>query len=484
MVLVGCTDKFRSVEIVHNDLNRIDFSYLAEFFRLMGVFVCENILVEPQEKTEAEKSTKYSAHIYVGKKTLGDNEKGIYAKAIVWEDVEAEYEKRIKSLPAETIFLYDDATENLSLLKKQDISFADMLFRLKQDYQKSILKSLMKRVLGSIYDSADANRITSGQLEKLIDVFVDNELWFHSLNLQYYPKKSSNFEDKAMETFQKTYTDAKEAFLNAQKEIKTAAENRQKDSAQFIYDYAQLWCEVKTNQACYGNGEILYFLIERLSGRCEELCRKYPDFSNARVLLGLCYEHSKSKANEALLAYDSALQDIGEECFASSVYYWVGKRYEGYNDKETETKRSYELANKCKCKFRSCFKIAICAKKDKAYLKSVKWFEFILHKLNIKEKMDIVDPLEIEYLFKAYTQLGHIYYMEGEYDTAIDKAKKAIEIWKKYIEQANREGQKDYFKIFYGEEKGEDYRSILKGRLVISSAQDIIKNCEFLMGKS
>lgn len=47
MTFTECINKFRSIKIIHDIIHRIDYSYIAEFFRFIGILVCEEILVEP-----------------------------------------------------------------------------------------------------------------------------------------------------------------------------------------------------------------------------------------------------------------------------------------------------------------------------------------------------------------------------------------------------------------------------------------------------
>ena len=54
----------------------MDFAYLAELFRYLGIFVCEDILVEMDEEQILERynSTDYDAYIFVGNKKITDKE--------------------------------------------------------------------------------------------------------------------------------------------------------------------------------------------------------------------------------------------------------------------------------------------------------------------------------------------------------------------------------------------------------------------------
>ena len=57
----------KSVMLIHEIVHRIDFSYLAEMFRFLGVFVCEGILLEDGiEETLTENKGNYDVYIYMG----------------------------------------------------------------------------------------------------------------------------------------------------------------------------------------------------------------------------------------------------------------------------------------------------------------------------------------------------------------------------------------------------------------------------------
>ena len=97
-------DRIRAVKIVHDIIHRADYVFVSEFFRLMGVFVCEgilDILTERTEKTRAEEMTEFDFCIYVGKKVPDEEE---YALLDTGEEA---YEQALQRLPADTVYFYD-----------------------------------------------------------------------------------------------------------------------------------------------------------------------------------------------------------------------------------------------------------------------------------------------------------------------------------------------------------------------------------------
>lgn len=460
---------FRSAKISHDVIHRIDFAYLAEFFRFLGIFVCEDILVEAPgqkaDRTEIERNTKFSAQIYVGEKEINPEEEKVLR---IPAD---EYRKLVGELPENTIFLYEmgNVAEIEDRNPSKDIFSRKIIAHLNPERQKTILSGLMGEVLKRAFEMVSYVQPDMNWVESLIEVYVDNQIWLHSMNLQYYPKK----ESFAM-------GDAKKAFLSSHDAVKVALKENKEEKVEYIFRYAQLWCEMKTNMACDYGREIRFFLNEKLLERCRKLCEDYPDFTNAKILLGLCYENFRNNAKEALAAFQDAIWDIEKECFSAPVYYWMGKHYEAFPALKDKTRECYLLANASKSKFRTTFKLAILARDEEKYRETIDLFEEIIKKLELKMSMGFADPLELEYLFKSYTQECYAYNKAGRHQEAARAGKKALGIKTDSI-AINR-----YFEVFYagerlqGQEEGQkvpdSYRSILKERLNPNVAEWVINN--------
>lgn len=446
-------NKFKSVKITHNIWQRIDFSYLAEFFRFIGIFVCEEILTDPgTEKTKAEENTVYSAQVYVGKQKLQAEE----AEKL---DISMnEYENRVEELLCSgEVLLWDCPSDGIiisDLLQKEDEQG-------KKD-QKRVLQDFLEKLLGNVFEPEDTTGFAAAQLQDLIDIYVDHRIWFHSLNMQYYGRKPSEVIEKA-----------EDCFLAAQKAVQEVLDRRGDSDAneQYLYEYALLWCQVKANSACDYNKEVLYFSVEKLAERCRRLYKRYPGFTNALILQGLSYEPSSSSANEAVVTFREALDEMGSECFTSAVYYWIGKRYEAFLDKREVADRNYKLACQRKEKFRNIFKLAM-ADRDKGNIEAaLEQFEKIPGKLTVKRNMHYEDPLELEYLFKVYFQQSNICYKGNDYARAIEYGIRCKAVWEDGIKDSM------YFKDFYGVDAEGAYKKVLRERLNVSRIYRILMEC-------
>lgn len=246
-----------------------------------------------------------------------------------------------------------------------------------------------------------------------------------------------------------------------------ALEEKVKNEAVMHYKYAVLWCSVKTNAACDYQNDIAYFPINGLAEQCQKLCREYNGFTNAKILLGMCYEPSVGSGNEALMAFNQVLKEINKSCFASAVYYWMGKRFETFTGKEEDAAKCYELANKHKEKFRNYFKLAVIERNKGNYDKAIGLFNVILCKLERKLNMHFVDPLELEYAFKVYSQECYIYSRMNRHEKVIEMGEKAIWLREEVIDKD------EYFCLFY-EKEASKYREVLKKRLKLITAYRLL----------
>lgn len=393
----------------------------------MGIFVCEDILVEKSRvETVAEKNTVYDACIYVGSRNPSEEELASFSL-----DRES-YAELMNNLPDNTCFFYEEAAEFLTPSDCGEGVFQEPLYRsCNPGKQELLLSKLLVRLLK---DFDQENDVVAGGLEPLIKIYVVNNLMLHSMNMQYFSRRPSEIIEESRNALRAAHD--------------AVGEQLEKlcDGVGLYYEYARLWCEVKINNACDYLRDILDFSIDRVAGRCRELVSRYPDFTNAKILLGLSYEPSISSANEALDAYIAALRDIKGECFASPVYYWIGKRYETYNRNRENAEKSFEFANEKKAKFRNYFKLAVFAKDKRDYSKAIELFQVILEKLELKKALKYLDPLELEYIFKSYSQQCYCYYQQEKYMEAIRVGHKVEKFWDDIMEG----GYDRYFRFFYG----------------------------------
>lgn len=425
LVYAGSCDKmekFRAIKIVYNigdKVNdRIDYLFLAEFFRMCGLYVGEEYELEQFNPMKELEEKCFDSFICVS------------------EEEEFGEKPGREQLEQENGLVFFNTIRSEVLANRKD----ELIRMLKADEKKMLLKECLKRIGDKI---PIANRIAESEL---IDVYLNNNIMIRNVNLQYYPKVGNEI-----------IFDAGKGMLQAYNYLDSLNIQETVDDDIRSYEwYAKIWFAVKVNDACEFQRKILAFSPDELAKECEALSAKYPDFSNAIVLQGLCYEHSKDKAMEAIGAFKQALDCERGRCYSNAICYWIGKRYEAYEVREELAKQYYEDAYKKKAKFRNIYKLAIYEKNHRNYIKAEIWFNKIIDALKEKMRNHLADPLELEYAFKSYQQMCLMFYKQCDDNTV--KYRKAIEYGKKAIDIREKEiGRAEMYTALYGEEDSDEF---------------------------
>lgn len=174
--------------------------------------------------------------------------------------------------------------------------------------------------------------------------------------------------------------------LNALYNVTNGVVREDTAQAEFHYYYSLLYCKYKVNLACWfikngeynrrrGDGELcdangfrrevqLQYKVFDLVEGCRKLLAKYPQEPNLYVLLGLITERASDGYSICVDAYTRALQSIGEQPYASHVYYWLGWVHEKYKENIFEAKRAYSKAYLLQKKYRNTYKVAVMYEKE------------------------------------------------------------------------------------------------------------------------
>lgn len=404
--------ELKAVKIIHNILTRIDFCFLAEFFRLAGIYVVECI--------------------------KGDDDISPF------QDTENCYDVTISTCGDEST----TGNKFISFRMWTDKLLANGLGTgQKKDEQKKALKLVLDDICQAIKAEA-----LSEKWKPIIEAYVENELLLHSMNLQYYIKKPSFPVEKAQAAFFSAYE-----FLDAQGQ--TGNKN---------IDYARLFCMVKVNLSCSFMDQMYGFPVENLGNECLEYVKKYPDFSNMKVLLGLCFEYEPIYAPMAIQAFEAALPSENMFCYASHIYYWLGKQCEIYERKRSESARNYRESYEKKHKFKNMYKLAIIERNKGNYEEAIEYFRRIIGKLERKLEANFADPLELEYYFKSYAMIAIIYYSDLEdYYSAVKNADGLLRQYDSIVDNNL------FYNYFYGKNASQ-YKILTKRRFEIKRVRSIL----------
>ena len=408
--------EIKSIKIIHDIDNRIEFIFLAEFFRLCGIYVGEYIhemIYENREicAKDINPDDQFDVDIYVGKEKLPRDEFGL-----------------------------DVIDLGTVIADLDDIEEYYHIIELSVQSKLAILKRLLLKMV-SILEGK--NKGFDYNVFVLIgEVYVEKNLTLYCANIQYYRMQYEKQSETAA------------AFSEAYKMLKRIEGH----NADRHIVYAKLYCASKTNSACFFGKYLFEYKVEELARECNELIKEFPDFSNARVLLGLIYQHSLEYTREAVSTFEAALRWEKDYSYASHIYYWIAKRYESYEKGKNRAKENYEKAYNKKKRFRNIYKLAMMCRKAGEYEKALEYIDMILMHMEVKLKKKYMDPLEIEYYYKVNSSASQICCASiQDYDRAIRYGENAVQIHD-YLKSQR------FYDEFYREESNE-YRELSKRRM-------------------
>lgn len=422
---------FKSVKIIHKISDRIDFLFLAEFFRFCGFYVGEETIYKLSPDEEINKE-HFDAYIWIP--PMEDEfQISDFGKLHDVYNIVYFYEIRKTVLPA------GEAESEI----------------------RDIDSSKKKRLIEECLCKAGISRLNTDIWNALADVYIKNDIMLASSSLQYYALKDSS-----------AIQDANESFLNAYDRIKTIIKSNLGTNGNIRY--AKIWCAVKVNSTRQYQNKALLFSPDKLAKKCKKLYKDYPDFSNAKVLEGLCLDYSTDRGFEAIYAFRQALKAEQDMCYSTAIYYWIGKRYEAYDANQREAEYYYQKAYDTMPKFRNIYKLAVFAKKRRDFAATQAYFAQIIDVLVKAVEINMIDPLELEYAFKAYQQMCHMYYdkctdISIKYEKIVYYAQAAIDV-RNLIESSI------FFDRLYGKEKAEAYRDISRSRMSLNSIYLMLSN--------
>lgn len=191
-------------------------------------------------------------------------------------------------------------------------------------------------------------------------------------------------------------------------------------------EYARLYCMQKANLAEWLCNKRNVYSVERLSNECQKLIDNNPDFYNAYVLMGFINEHPHNRISDSVIAFERALLCIGEKRYASSIYYWLARRCEGFSTLQNKVEHYYHKAYNTVGKYRNVYKLAILAEHKGNWEEAVRYLQECIE--YIKQRDPYLDMLEQEYYYKAYLRISYIYiYKANEYVKGISYAERALD---------------------------------------------------------
>lgn len=353
-----------SVKIIHEELKGGGCRFLADYFRLAGIYVSECILRDHEKKGD------FSAVIIIDT-GLSDEQKdrlrGMYDNVVVMKDISLKCKKTGKK-------------KYLSYFLKQ-----------------------IKNINPDIWK----DEITV--LDEIAEVYVEYDLLYHRNVFSYFYEKKELVQE------------AQDYFVDAYLDLLDKIANYGKQNAHLIY--AKMMLVRYINETCKFLEQS--FLFD--TGKClEELdiaLGLEPSFRNVYMLKAMLTEIDEKFKYESKTYYELALKNMEELYFASYPYYRFGRYNEKIIKDETKARECYEKAISINNReYRAIYKLILSAKKEGKYQEAIENCKKICNILKVKKEENYLQPREYEYLFKAYWEMAKIYRSHLSDVKALDEA--------------------------------------------------------------
>lgn len=339
-----------SVKIIHDELVGGEARFLADYFRLAGIYVSEC--------------------------TLRSNEKAGDFSAVIVID---------KELTQEEISKVNELYKNVVYLNSL-VSFTNKIIK------KGYLDNLLKMLAKTIPDIWENDQFV---LEKIADIYVKHDLLYYRYVYSYFYEKK--------ELVQETQNKFVDAFI----ELSTVLEEYDKNVYMI---YAKMMLARYINETCVFLRQSFLFDTGKCLEELDNALELEPYFSNIYFLKAVLAEMDEEFKYESEAYYAMAVKNLPEVYFASYSYYRFGRYCEKVLKQEGRAKEYYERAIGINPReYRAYYKLILIAKKEKRYKEAIEYCKLICSILKRKKDNNYLHPREYEYLFKAYLEMTKIY---------------------------------------------------------------------------
>ena len=378
---------FTSVKIIHKWEHAKEYRLLADYFRLIGVFVCDCTL-------KREKFSDDFDFVFLLDKDF--DKKDI-------EEVKRQYStegkplKIIKLEELKNVTLNEESKEGKEKLKNYIYECLNKLEKVIPVPDKNVVDKEMKI------------------LKEIADIYVKHRLCYYLNMYRCIPNKR--------ETVQK----AQDSFVNAYINL---AENEPKTS-QVYYALANL--AKYMNRTCALLGEEFLLETDMILEWIDQALELEPIFDNAYLLKALVTEMDPAYKIQSKIYYENAMERIGKKSYSSYSHYLEGKYYEMILNETSRAKICYTKSLEInKLEYRTLYRLAIIYEKEKEYIKAIEALKSICNILNEPETGKKLQPKEYEYLLKAYYERAKIqgYYLfnKKEYDANVESVRQLLDL--------------------------------------------------------
>lgn len=397
-----------SIKIIHDEQIGGPYRLLADYFRIIGAYVCDCTMKEDQTDTDFDTVIVITKNI--NEEILEQIKKNYSTKSNLIELHEIDFEKENK-----TKYL-NDCIEKIAHNSKLD--------------NKTAIEEEVK------------------QLQKLAEIYVNNELMKARCSFAYLYHRREVVED-AQKRFLKAYVDLVK-YIKEQNGLSKYLMFARIDLARFV------------DETCVFLSQELIFDVKKLIEYARQIQGQY-NFSNLYILQGLLAELDKRYQREAKKYYESAVEIIKDKTYASYAYYRLERFCENVEGNWEEAFGFYKKSNQANpYEYCALYKMAVYKNNKKNYSEAIIYLQRICAILSKKEEMNYLQEKEYEYLYKSYYLLASIYDVTGNDKPAQEYYEKIISLNKQTTEE-----NKIYQQI-YGED-AIDYGKYTKEKIKLKT---------------
>lgn len=397
----------KCIKIIHDPREVRIYRALSAFFRLIGVFACENLTGDEYgdevditfkiEKGSEEKdipAEEQARDILDEKKECFDNE--IYAViSQIWEIFQS-YDLMRKSY-AIAYFRNSGKKEIYEQMGKAIEAFKSALNQL-----QTLEENTEKESPGNVYlwmAQASCQR----RINELTGILWDAVTAF-------YRKEEEELREEKDDKIRK----AKEASIRKEKDKKL---------------------ELLSHK---------YIKFEEINKNIKKVLKVDSRFYAAYAVRGFAEELSKAYETKSVVDLKLAANMIKDKSYSSYLWFRIGMYYNNKVKRIKYCEKAYQVDRH---NFRAIYQLAKAKMEtgDKAGAKEL--WEKLRDVLECKRDLPSLQPVECAYLYKSYRKIGFLYNSSKNYETGIENLKKAEQVYKNIN---NEQDEKGFYPWMFG----------------------------------
>lgn len=434
-------DDLKTITIIHPADRVYEYRWLSGFFRLIGIWVCENIAGDIHGDL---------TDIYIQIEKPGQ----IPWSNITWKmGNDDEYRPLdMDNCKAGNIPTYEESNWVSEILRAIQEFFYPLTYAELQQIAVQYVKWDLMRCSYAIQYFGDTQEF------EIYKYMASSKCKVVSALEQLQAKKterSSKYYLAALSNCQRRHNELYTIIWNACQNKTLEGQERE-----FLYQ------ELK--QSMYQS----YDTINRHILRILELD---SEFYGAYAIRGFVKYVDANLVLESGYDFMTAVNMCGNKSYASYILYRIGNYFEIYRKEPEEEKKYYQQAyDHDNHNYRAIYKLAIYYKRRKQYKNSLKFWEELLAVLEGKKKMESLQPIECAYLYKAFYNIGLIYTDMKEYERAVIALEEAMKF-------ENRNKNQPFYNWMFGP-CGEKFKQAAVKKLNLADCQENLSNVYRMRG--